>query len=482
MTQPLLEYGQSTGAYEQHSSVAVLHGEAGTNYLLSHSVLPTPLSPSPKPAAIITIEDSDIVRDTFWPCSFNLAKVLMGAGMLALPKAYSILGLVLGTVLMIAIALLSWVSLGGLTRAWEATKMPTYGSMVNARCGRVAKVALQVAVVITCFGAMVVYLVVIGDILVGNAPDYGGLLCELTHMQPSHVWWMHRRVILGILSLCVLGPLVSLNSMALLAPVNIIGMFSTALFGVLSIVLAGEALRNGQASKIYWFPDWESMGQTKFVVGLTFASVIPIILGADVCHQSLPPLIPLLKPYSEARMNKLIGVALLSCNVIYMTTSVCSWIAFGDQLSDDVLNNFTTEAMSAVVGLVLAQILAAILRLGFLSALIGSFVLLMWPMREALLELWYGRSEAAAPKRAVAFALLLLTYLAAVGVHSIFFALSLVGSTSATLVGFIFPALLMLSEPVERTWRSAITRSLALFICILGVSLFINGLIVPFLR
>lgn len=69
----------------------------------------------------------------------------------------------------------------------------------------------------------VVFVVVLGDILIGTAPEYGGLLPEWTGASPAHCFWLRRDVVLGAVSLLVLLPLAAMRSMERLAVVNIIG-------------------------------------------------------------------------------------------------------------------------------------------------------------------------------------------------------------------------------------------------------------------
>ncbi len=43
---------------------------------------------------------------------------------------------------------------------------------------------------------MIVYLMIIADILVGVAPNYNGVLCELLNRHDG-VWWLSRNFVVG---------------------------------------------------------------------------------------------------------------------------------------------------------------------------------------------------------------------------------------------------------------------------------------------
>ena len=58
-----------------------------------HAIAQHASSPEQEPLLLPGSEDMVVIeesapRDTFWPCTFNLAKVIMGAGMMAIPKAF----------------------------------------------------------------------------------------------------------------------------------------------------------------------------------------------------------------------------------------------------------------------------------------------------------------------------------------------------------------------------------------------------------
>jgi hypothetical protein len=99
----------------------------------------------------------------------------------------------------------------------------SYGALVRRTIGRRAEATLQFAVFANCYIMEVVFVVVLGDILIGTAPDFGGLLPEWVGVSPADCVWLRRDVVLGAMSLLVLLPLASMRSMERLAVVNIIG-------------------------------------------------------------------------------------------------------------------------------------------------------------------------------------------------------------------------------------------------------------------
>jgi hypothetical protein len=89
-----------------------------------------------------------------------------------------------------------------------------------------------------------------------------------------------------------------------------------------------------------------------------------------------------LQPYSVPRMQRLVAVALGMCNTVYITIIVCSSLVFGEALEADVLANVNSAAMAPLIGPAAAVAMAACVRVGYLLSLVGSYVLLCYPLRQ----------------------------------------------------------------------------------------------------
>lgn len=97
------------------------------------------------------------------------------------------------------------------------------------------------------------------------------------------------------------------RSMDRLAALNAAGVAASILLAVVSTALAVLAAVSGQAHPVSMLPQWELLGPTWGQQIEALTDVIPVVLACYVAHQSLHPLMPLLKPYSQQRMIK-VGV------------------------------------------------------------------------------------------------------------------------------------------------------------------------------
>lgn len=173
---------------------------------------------------------------------------------------------------------------------------------------------------------LVVFLVIIGDVLIGTAPDYYGLIRQLTGATGGPA--LSRPAVLGALSAAVLLPLGSMRSMERLAAVNIIGVAANALFALLMLALAMMAVATGAAQPLPLFPQWSALAggdrRPSSLAGrlLGLAPTLPIILNCFTAHQSLHPLLPSLRPYSTARARSMVAASLGLAGALYYTISM----------------------------------------------------------------------------------------------------------------------------------------------------------------
>eukprot|EP00882_Tetradesmus_deserticola_P012493 GHRQ01013239.1.p1 GENE.GHRQ01013239.1~~GHRQ01013239.1.p1 ORF type:complete len:419 (-),score=149.38 GHRQ01013239.1:346-1602(-) len=297
-----------------------------------------------------------------------------------------------------------------------------------------------------------VFVVVLGDLLLGTAPEYAGLLPELLRMlgaaaAPAACWWLGRPFVLGVLSLVVLLPLASMRSMERLAVVNIIGVASNGLFAGLMLVLAATAAVNGQLKPPQLLPNVSQLGPSPVLAAIALASIVPVLLNCNVCHQSLHPLLPLLKPYSVARMQRLVATALGICNVLYFTVTICAGVVFGESLDADVLANITVAAMGPLIGSAAAVVMSFAVRVGYLLSIIGSYVLLCYPLRQCIGDLLLPGGQRAVQQHWTMLTGLLVGSVFAIACYlpSIWGALALIGATASTVQAFIIPGLIILA-------------------------------------
>lgn len=127
-------------------------------------------------------------------------------------------------------------------------------------------------------------------------------------------------------------------------------------------------------------------------------------------------------------------------------------------------------------------------RLGYLVSIVGSAVLTMFPLRTALADLilpmfaqsgQYTLDMIFVP---LTLGILAFGYLMAVIVPSIWIVISLVGSVSATGVGFVFPSIIVWQYHSGSSSKLSWWRCFAMFTLAMGVLIFIDGFITLYFK
>ncbi|GJN29020.1 hypothetical protein PR202_gb17205 [Eleusine coracana subsp. coracana] len=139
---------------------------------------------------------------------FNLSTTIVGAGIMALPATLKVLGLVPGLVMIVLAALLTNTSIELLVRFSRAVGASSYGAVMGDSFGCWGRRLLQICIIINNIGALIVYMIIIGDVLsgtsVGGEHHYG----VLEGWFGTH-WWNGRFFVLLVTTLCVFAPLAS---------------------------------------------------------------------------------------------------------------------------------------------------------------------------------------------------------------------------------------------------------------------------------
>lgn len=97
---------------------------------------------------------------------FNLATTIIGAGIMALPATMKILGLVPGIAMIVLMAFLTDASIEFLLRFSTIGNQRSYGGVMYDSFGKCGRVMLQVAILVSNIGVLIVYMIIIGTAMI----------------------------------------------------------------------------------------------------------------------------------------------------------------------------------------------------------------------------------------------------------------------------------------------------------------------------
>lgn len=370
----------------------------------------------------------------------NLATTIIGAGIMALPRAFATLGVVVGAVLLVGVLGLSFFSLASLVRASDATGHWNYKSLVSSRFGAAGRVAHASAVLLNNAGSMVVYLIIMGDVLVGVAPSYSGVVTNLVGVHDPRVWYVSRPFVVGVVCVACLAPLLSLRNLRLLAPMSAAAVAVAGAFGATVLLLTLTAIVRGRVSDFHWLPTLAMLGGTRARAVINVLAVLPVITMCFVCHYNVLPLASNLQRFTDRRMMMVIRRALLLCTAVFTLVAGGGYVLFGSHTDANILNNLTPEGLQAFVPHTLALLISFGIRAGYCMCLMATFAMLNWALRETVSTSLFGVEELrGAAFNLLSYAILAILYAVSIAFPSVWTAMSLTGSTAAVLIAFILP-------------------------------------------
>ncbi|KAF5790422.1 putative amino acid transporter, transmembrane domain-containing protein [Helianthus annuus] len=369
---------------------------------------------------------------------FNVSTSIIGAGIMSIPATLKVLGVVPAFVLIVLIALLVDVSVEFLLRFTYAGGSTTYAGVMKESFGRIGSVAVQVSVMITNLGCLIIYLIIIGDVLSGDQSVEGSVHLGVLQEWFGIHWWNTRAVAILFIVVFVMLPLVLYRRVELLAKSSAVAVLLAVVFVGICTAMAVAAAVKGQSKSIRMLPQLDD--QAAF---FNLFTAIPVIVTAFTFHFNVHAIgMELGKP---AAMASAVRISLILCALIYFSIGLFGYILFGDSIEADILVNFD-EATGSTIG----SLLNDTVRLSYALHLMLVFPLLNFSLRSNIDELLFPNKSLLVKdtKRflCLTFVLLATAYLIAIAIPNIWYFFQFMGSTSAVCIAFIFPGALALRD------------------------------------
>ncbi|KAG2729402.1 hypothetical protein I3843_01G242800 [Carya illinoinensis] len=396
---------------------------------------------------------------------FNLTTTIIGAGIMALPAAMKVLGLIPGFVLIILMGILSEISVELLVRFSVLCKASSYGEVVQHAMGKPARIFLESCIIVNNAGVLVVYLIIMGDVMSGS----------LHHVGVFDQWlgngvWDQRKLVILVAVVVFLAPLCVLERIDSLSLTSAASVALAIVFVVVACVIALIKLVEGKIDAPRMGPDF---GSKKAILDLLV--VIPIMTNAYVCHFNVQPIYNELEGRSSQKMNRVGRITTAVCIVVYAFTAVSGYLLFGQVTESDVLTNFDED-----LGIRFSSALNYIVRVGYILHLVLVFPVVHFSLRQTVDALLL---EGSAPllesrKRSLGLTaiLLVLIYFGSTMIPNIWTAFKFTGATTAMSLGFIFPSLIALrlgphggGLSIGENFLSWLMLTLAIVVGIVGV-------------
>ncbi|XP_043707174.1 amino acid transporter AVT6C-like [Telopea speciosissima] len=406
---------------------------------------------------------------------FNVSTSIIGAGIMSIPATLKVLGVVPAFAMIVIIAILSEVSVDFLLKYTNAGNSTTYAGVMREAFGRIGSLALQICVMLTNMGSLIIFLIIIGDVLSGSQSEGSIHLGVLQEWFGFH-WWNTRAFALLFTTLFVFLPLVLLRRVESLRFTSAISVLLAVVFVGISSVMAILALCEGKTQSPRLLPDLAH--QASFFELFTAA---PVIVTAFTFHFNVHPIAVELQ--NPSKMVSAARISIVLCATIYLTVGFFGYLLFGDSTMPDILSNFDRNSDSPI-----GSILNDTVRLSYALHLMLVFPLVNFSLRANIHELLFTKSPQSTSADTTRFVfltsfLLVFIYIAAIALPNIWYFFQFMGSTSAVSLALIFPGAIVLRDVHGiSTRRETILAALMIILALITSSIAISSNIISLTR
>ncbi|XP_061997514.1 amino acid transporter AVT6C-like [Rosa rugosa] len=384
-----------------------------------------------------TSSSSSIQGASFSGAVFNISTTMIGAGIMSIPATMKVLGIIPGFIAILVVAVLTEVTVEFMLRYTNSGKSETYAGMVGESFGPLGSIAVQVCIIITNLGCLIIYFIIIGDVLCGSTQSGGTLHLGMLQEWFGIHWWNSRAYALLFIAIFVMLPLVLLRRVDSLRHTSAISILLAVVFVAICSAMAIYAVCKGKAHKLRLFPDFAMVS-----IFDIFTS-IPVVVTSFGFHVNVHPIRAELGEPSDM---KLAGrISLLICVAIYFSIGFFGYLLFGDSIMADMLVNFDQNS-----GSTFGQMLNVVVRSSYAMHLLLVFPVMNFSLRANIDELLFPNKPVLAESNSrfliLTCVLLSFSYFVAIAIPNIWYFFQFMGSTTVVCLSFIFPGALILRD------------------------------------
>jgi amino acid permease len=368
-----------------------------------------------------------------------MTKSMVGSGILSISFACAQSGLILGTLMLLFAAGLTWLSLHVLSKLTLAFphKEVSFYSMTEEVFPKM-KWFLDVAVVIDCVGSAICFIQVMGTHLgEGIAASF-----DIGSLSKSNLV-----IILQCCMVLALFPVSVVKEITNTQVVNIVGIVCLLYVAVLAMVYADFS--NVTSDLLY---------PTGFAKAI---GAFPIMIFAFSCQQNILSVSSELKQPNMRKLDTITGSAILTGLLMYLPVMLLPFLTFGrpSTVPGTFLGLLPISDGAVIAGYICAAISVWI-----------SVALVVIPTRSSILSLMYGSGPRPEGKKELTIrviitaSVLAVTLGAAIGVgDNLSIALSFTGLLGANTCGFVMPFAMYIGH-FGMNWKSVTSVSVMLML------------------
>ena len=224
-----------------------------------------------------SIDPSKSGRDSSTTAGIQIANTIMGAGILSIPLMMSYLGILLGAVLLLFLAVLTIYSVYILMRCHQITGKSGYSMFGKITMGTIGSILVKIVIIVNNMGMCICYLRIFGEV---SQTIFQSFISKDSYFSTN--WHNHFYILIGAV---ILFFFIFIKNISALKKVSYLGVIAALLFAVLlAVLLLYKTIANELDSNISWkflfpdctFPEAFQAAPTVFLAFLFQFNVFPI--------------------------------------------------------------------------------------------------------------------------------------------------------------------------------------------------------------
>ncbi|XP_070580446.1 putative sodium-coupled neutral amino acid transporter 10 isoform X5 [Ptychodera flava] len=356
---------------------------------------------------------------------FTISNSMGGPSILAIPFCLKECGLILGLLLLLVSAYLTRISCNLLLKTAKQARRTSYEYLALHSFGSFGKLAVETSIIGLLMGTCIAFYVIIGDL----GPS---IVSKWFSVENT---WSLRTVMLMLTAVFVVLPLGLLRKVEQLSSISALSFsFYTVLIAQIILISFPTLLSFSWVSHAsYWRT--EGLFQCLSIFSLAFTCHTQVF----VVYESLPD-------RTERKMNDVVKGAVNMVAFCYIMVGFFGYVAFCEQgIKGDVLMNFKTSFVNDL------------LKMGFVISVALSFPMMIFPCRASINTLISGSQGPSLENpggggehipqgrhQLITSFIVFFTLIVGIAIPNVETILGLTGSTTGTMIGYIFPALMFL--------------------------------------
>ncbi|XP_034077998.1 probable sodium-coupled neutral amino acid transporter 6 isoform X1 [Gymnodraco acuticeps] len=369
---------------------------------------------------------------------FNLMNAIMGSGILGLSYAMANTGIVGFSLLLVLVSSLAAYSIHLLLKLCGQTGINSYEGLGERALQKPGKILVGITIIIQNIGGMSSCLFILKSELPAAIDSL------LSPDRTVHAWYEHGRLLLIIVTLCVIVPLAMLPKIGFLGYTSSIAFFFMLYFVVVVVVkkwsipcpLPHNMTLLSGAFQISNSSDSDCTPKL-FIISSKSGFAIPTMAFSFLCHTTVLPIYCELDRPSKARMQTITNVSISLSFTIYLISALFGYLSFYAHVDSELLLSY--DAFMS------RDIMVMVVRLAILLSVLLTVPLIHFPARKAVVLMLFGSRPFSWLNHIITtLTILSVGLLLALFVPDIRNVFGVVGSTTSTCLLFVYPGIFYL--------------------------------------